>query len=158
MKIALRLAPIVSARLGVRLYRKAGVSIGHNTELRRGVYIEAPNSVQFGDNCFVNYDNRFINGGGDSKVLISNNVYIGPNCTFCTVSHKVGSHDQRAGENIYGDIHINSGVWIGASSTILIGVTIGEGSIIAAGSVVNRDVPSNEMWGGVPARKIKDLQ
>lgn len=52
---------------------------------------------------------------------------------------------------------IDDNVWIRANSTILQGVTIGNGAVIAAGAVVTKDVPAHEIWGGAPARKIKSL-
>lgn len=54
-------------------------------------------------------------------------------------------------------VTVGSNVWIGANCVLLPGVTIGDNALIAAGSVVSRDVPPNEIWGGVPARKLKDV-
>ena len=54
-------------------------------------------------------------------------------------------------------IHIGRHVWIGANATVLPGVTIGEGAIVAAGAVVTKDVPKNTMVGGVPARVIRTI-
>jgi len=54
-------------------------------------------------------------------------------------------------------VHSGNNVWIGANTVILRGVSIGDGAVIAAGAVVNHDVPSYEIWGGVPARKIRNL-
>ena len=55
-------------------------------------------------------------------------------------------------------IHIGRNVWIGAGAMILPGVTIGENAIIAAGAVVNRDVPANMIVGGVPARELREIR
>jgi len=52
---------------------------------------------------------------------------------------------------------VGANVWVGANCVLLPGVTIGDNALIAAGSVVTRDVPPNEIWGGVPARKLKDV-
>ena len=54
-------------------------------------------------------------------------------------------------------VTVGTNVWVGANCVLLPGVTIGDNSLIAAGSVVSRDVPPNEIWGGVPARKLKDI-
>jgi acetyltransferase-like isoleucine patch superfamily enzyme len=54
-------------------------------------------------------------------------------------------------------VTVGTNVWVGANCVLLPGVTIGDNSLIAAGSVVSRDVPPNEIWGGVPARKLKDV-
>jgi maltose O-acetyltransferase len=54
-------------------------------------------------------------------------------------------------------VTVGNNVWVGANCVLLPGITIGDNSLIAAGSVVSRDVPPNEIWGGVPARKLKDV-
>lgn len=54
-------------------------------------------------------------------------------------------------------VHIGKNVWIGANAVILRGVSIGDGAIVAAGAVVNHDIPAHEIWGGIPAKKIKKL-
>lgn len=69
----------------------------------------------------------------------------------------MGSASQRAGKNIYSSISVGDGVWTGANSTILPGVSIGDEAIIAAGAVVCKNVPTNELCGGVPAHFIKML-
>ena len=60
--------------------------------------------------------------------------------------------------NIYADVILENDVWIGTGVKILPGVTIGKGSVIAAGAVVTKDVPPYTLWGGVPAKKIKDIR
>ncbi|MEE1084340.1 MAG: DapH/DapD/GlmU-related protein [Paludibacteraceae bacterium] len=77
-------------------------------------------------------------------------------CFICP-SHVIGDETKRAGRGTYGNIIIGDGTWIGARSTILSGVSVGKGCIIAAGSIVNKDVPDNTMVGGVPAKIIKRL-
>ena len=54
-------------------------------------------------------------------------------------------------------IHIGKNVWIGANSMVLPGVTIGDGAVIAAGAIVTKDVPANTIFGGIPAKKIKNI-
>lgn len=68
-------------------------------------------------------------------------------------NHKIGSNGLKEGFT-FKEITIGKNVWIGANSTVLQGVSIGDGAVIAAGAVVTKDVPSYEIWG-VPARFIK---
>lgn len=65
--------------------------------------------------------------------------------------------NKRAGNSYYKPITVGKGVWSGANATILPGVHIGEGAIIAAGAVVNKDIEKNCLYGGVPAKLIRYL-
>lgn len=91
------------------------------------------------------------------------NIYIGPRCDvgpgveFILGGHEIGSEERRAGKGTVLPISIESGCWIGAKSIILGGVNIGKGSIVAAGSVVTRDVPSNTLVAGIPAAIKRSL-
>lgn len=78
-------------------------------------------------------------------------------CTFVTGSHEIAGPNQRAGSEQSGPISIGDGTWIGASVTVLPGVAIGVGAVIAAGSVVVRDVAPNTLVAGVPAAFVKLL-
>ena len=74
-----------------------------------------------------------------------------------TVTHEIGKKSCRAGKNISKSIKIGKGCWIGANSTILPGVTIEDGTIIGAGSVVTKNCKSNSCYVGCPAHRIKEL-
>ena len=137
-------------------YHLVGIDF-NNAEIRSNVLITNPNKVIIGDNCFINHGVSILLGGSEYGVTIGNNVYIGPNSLLTTITHKIGGENKRAGENQYLPIAIGDGAWIGAHCTILPGVEIGKGSVIAAGSVVVNDVPPNVMVGGVPAQVIKQL-
>lgn len=97
------------------------------------------------------------------EIIIDDNVKIGGGvCIYDTDFHSLNpslrldnNADQQDKKS--NAVHIKSNVFIGAHSTILKGVTIGENAIIGACSVVARDVPDNEIWAGNPARFIKDL-
>lgn len=103
---------------------------------------------------FLN-NNVFISG--NETISIGCNVYIAFDVLITTNSHEIGTESQRATGNIYSPVTIEDGVWIGARSTILPGVVIKKGCVIAAGSVVNRDCEPNGLYAGVPAKRIKDL-
>ncbi|RAX43840.1 hypothetical protein DQ354_18685 [Arthrobacter sp. AQ5-06] len=82
---------------------------------------------------------------------------IGPFVRLVTDSHELGPSAKRGGANKWPPIVIGDGTWIGASVTVLGGVTIGKGCVIAAGAVVVHDIPDNSLAGGVPAKVIKKL-
>lgn len=96
-----------------------------------------------------------------NKVEISDYVFIGGGCKIWdTDFHSTNPHERRHIDNINvktAGIKICEYAFIGGGATILKGVTIGENSVVAAGSVVTRSIPDNEIWGGNPARFIRKL-
>lgn len=97
-----------------------------------------------------------------NKIKIGNNVKIGGNVAiYDTDFHSLDFNERNADPEILNintkPIFIENGVFIGAHSTILKGVTIGENSIIAACSVVTKSIPKNEIWGGNPAKLIRKI-
>lgn len=93
----------------------------------------------------------------EAPILIGECCDIGPAVEFITGGHIIGPASRRAGSGTAKPIVINDGCWIGASARILGGVNIGAGSVVAAGSVVTRDVPANVLVAGVPAVFKKKL-
>lgn len=135
-----------------------GLHLGNKVEIRGNVFMDRPSQIFIADNCFVNQGCEFHVGyGTEHTIELEENVFLGPRVSLICVSHEFGPSDKRAGNNIYKSIKISKGAWIGANTTILQGVTIGKGAVIAAGSVVTKDIPSNQLWGGVVAKYIKDL-
>ena len=107
-----------------------------------------------GNNVFINYNCFF---DALDNIIIGDNCNLAYGITISTSSHLIGDASRRAGENISQKVIIGKGSWIGARVTVLPGVTIGDGCIIAAGSLVNKDCDANSIYGGVPAQKIKSL-
>lgn len=95
----------------------------------------------------------------NAKIVIGNGTIIAPKSSFLTSNHNYGSDNIKAipydNVNFVGDITIGEGVWIGESVIILCNVKIGNGAVIAAGSVVTKNVPEFAVVGGNPARVIK---
>lgn len=125
------------------------VYIGHNTILKAYHY----NKMRIGQDTWIGQDCFFHSAGG---IDIGNEVGIGPKVSIITSQHRPNKKEIPVllSELEFGRVIIENGSDIGVNSTILPGVTIGKGSIIAAGAVVNKDVPPFEIWGGVPAKKI----
>jgi maltose O-acetyltransferase len=92
-----------------------------------------------------------------ANILIGDRVRIGHNVSLLTISHEIGEEWLRSGSNTASPIKIGDGVWLASHVTVLGGVTIGAGSIVAAGAMVTRDVPPNTLVAGIPARVQKHL-
>jgi acetyltransferase-like isoleucine patch superfamily enzyme len=116
-------------------------------------YTAAGNEIRVGRNVFVNQNCTFYDLGG---LDIADDVMIGPNVSIITTSHPIAPSQRRA-FTIGRPIVIEKGVWIATGATIIGGVTVGENSVVAAGSVVTRDVPANTLVGGNPARVIRSI-
>lgn len=105
---------------------------------------------------FINYGCIFHTScSEDSYIKIGENCDIAPQCMFMCTSHKIGVPDRRAGDLTHNGIEIGDGCWLGARVLVLPGVKVGNGSIIGAGSVVTKDIESNVIAAGVPAKVIR---
>ena len=134
-----------------------GLIHGRNLVISRRGFIERPKQVRFGNDVFINKYYQFHTGCSDATIIIGDNVWVGMDVCFVCSTHEIGDKIQRAGKRLYKDIVVGKGCWIGARTTILPGVTIVEGCIIAAGSIVTKDVHANTLYGGAPAKFIKNL-
>ena len=133
----------------VNLY---GCSIGDYSKV--GTFVEIQKNASVGKNCKIS-SHTFICEG----VHIEDNVFIGHNVTFINDKYPRATNvdgglqtesDWKVVETV-----IKKGASIGSSSTILCGITVGENAIVGAGSVVTKDVPSNSIVAGVPAKPLK---
>jgi len=109
--------------------------------------------ISVGCNVFVNQNCTFYDLGG---LDIADDVMIGPNVSIITSGHPIEPSQRRAAV-VAKPIAIERNVWIAAGATIIGGVTIGENSVVAAGSVVTKNVPPNTFVGGNPARLIRSI-
>ncbi|MGL4850586.1 MAG: DapH/DapD/GlmU-related protein [Clostridium sp.] len=108
--------------------------------------------IRFGKDIFINKGCMFVDLGG---IELEDNVLIGPEVKILSVNHPMEIENRR--DVILKGVKVKRNVWIGAGATICPGVTIGENSIIGAGSVVTKDVPTNTVYAGVPAKFIKNI-
>lgn len=141
---------LTSERRFSRRLRSRGVLLAASASVSEGVRIEP--GVIVGAHSWVNAG-AFIEDG----TRIGERVAIGPSVTICTVTHQIGPESARAGQPVNKPVVIGDGCWLGASVTVLPGVTIGRGCVIAAGAVVREDCDPNGLYAGVPARRVRDL-
>lgn len=148
-----------SVKLGdVDIPLPESVSIGKDCEIEHKVRLRVgggwqQGAIKIGERTFIGYGTQ-INIG--SKFVLGNDCLIAPNCLFSDAHHCFDDLDVliRKQKCIYVPIQICDNVWLGSGVTVLQGVTINDGAIVAAGAVVTKDVPKNEIWGGIPAKKI----
>lgn len=107
-----------------------------------------------GENGFINYNCTFLD---TAKIYLGKNILIGPNVQFYPPMHPLDWRERATGIEYGLPIAIGDDCWIGGSSVICPGVTIGNRCVIAAGAVVTKNVPDDSMVAGVPARIIRDL-
>ena len=125
------------------------------------VWIAKTFNCDCGKNIFIGNDftgNHNLTILDIREVYIGNHVMIGPNTLITTVGHPLSPNGRRQYHAFAQPVRIGNDVWIGGNVTILPGVTIGNNVVVAAGAVVTEDVPDNTLVGGVPARKIKEIE
>lgn len=134
------------------ILRLSGVSIGSSCLIMAGLRIPRHANLSIGNDVFINYDCYF---DLNADVVIGNGVRIADHVRLLTGTHLVGENDRRAGSLIMKPVVIGDGCWIGSSVTVLPGVTVGRGCVIAAGSVVIRDCDQDGLYAGVPAVRLR---
>lgn len=128
--------------------------IGENPFVEPNFYCDYGYNIEAGANFYSNHNLVILDC---AKVKIGNNVWIGPNCGIYTATHPLNSEERTAGIEFAKPITIGNNVWIGGNVCILPGVSIGDNTVIGAGSVVVKDIPSNVLAVGNPCKPIKSV-
>tara|TARA_B110000114_G_C14843236_1_gene297553 strand:+ start:115 stop:597 length:483 start_codon:yes stop_codon:yes gene_type:complete len=123
--------------------------IGQQTYFLMGLEIRKGENISIGNNCVIN--KKVLLDGRGGNLIIGNNVDIAQETNIWTLEHDV--HDDYHKDK-GADVIIEDYVWIASRCTILPGVTIGRGAVVASNSVVTKDVPQMSIVGGVPAKII----
>ena len=129
-------------------------------EIKGDIVITAPFycdygfNISVGKNFYTNHNCTILDG---AKVEFGDNVFIAPNCVFSTAGHAIDAEQRGKGLEIALPIKVGNNVWFGANVSVLPGVTIGDNTIIGAGSVVNKDIPSGVIAVGNPCRVIREI-
>lgn len=130
------------------------VTLDKGSEIREFTVIEMLNGrLTLGQNTVIGY-HSFFQCTGD--LIIGNGSLLGPHVVCVTSSHPVNDQPLVGQPLIRGEITIGDNVWIGANVTVGYNTSIGSNAIVAANSFVNKEIPPNEIWGGVPAKKIRN--
>lgn len=137
-------------------WRMVGVKLGQGVSFCGRGWIYGRGLLEIGEHTWLSPGVVF-HTNTRASIAIGNKCDIGPGVEFITGSHLIGNADRRAGEGTALSISIGDGCWVGAKSIILGGVSIGGGSIIAAGSVVTKSIPANSLVAGVPAAIKRSL-
>ena len=129
-------------------------------DMGRDIWIEPPfhmaygTNVHIGDYFYANFNLVIVD---DIDVYIGNNVMIAPNVTITPTGHPVDAELRRPGSQFSIPVRIGNDVWIGSNAVILPGVTIGDNSVIGAGSVVTHDIPANVVAVGNPCLVLREI-
>jgi acetyltransferase-like isoleucine patch superfamily enzyme len=133
--------------------RLTGVTVDESFWLMQPFYTDFGKNIRVGRNVFVNHACEFMDRGG---ITIGDDVLIGPKVNLVTINHPLEPTRRRS--TYCAPIVIEKGAWLGASVSVMPGVTIGEYAVVAANAVVTRDVPAYTVVGGIPARVIRSIE
>ena len=167
---------IALARCRAHLTAFQGAQVGRKCLIGKGFRIERPWQVSMGTRCMIQDlvwlnlvsdsgnltvgDYTFIGRGTEievsNRITIGNNGLIAPNVYITDHNHGIEpGTPMNAQQCKASPVEIGNDVWIGTGCTILPGIKIGDGAVVAAGAVVTKDIPSNAIVGGVPAKILR---
>ncbi|MBA5761877.1 sugar O-acetyltransferase [Vibrio sp. 404] len=136
------------------LFQQLFAQFGETSIIRSPFSCEFGQTISIGDKTFINMNATFLDG---APITIGNHVLIGPNAQFYTASHSLDHLSRRNWETFCKPIIVEDDVWIGGNVVINQGVTIGARSVIAANTVVTKDLAADGLYGGTPAKLIRRI-
>jgi len=129
--------------------------LGNTSEtllIEQPFYCDYGYNIEIGSNFYANMNCIILD---EAKVSFGNNVFIAPGCGFYTAGHPLDVQQRNKGLEYAYPISIGNNVWIGAHVCVLPGVTIGDNTVIGAGSVVTKNIPANVLAAGNPCKVIR---
>lgn len=129
-------------------------SMGERVFIESPVHMSYGSNVHMGTRVYANFNLVIVD---DIDVNIGDRVMFGPSVTISATGHPVYHEYRFRGAHFSLPVNIGSGVWVGANTTILPGVTIGENAVIGAGSVVTKDIPANTLAMGTPCKVVREI-
>ena len=131
-------------------------------EIGENCYIEPPfhanfggHQCHFGKNVYANYNLTAVD---DTHIYVGDNTMIAPNVILASAAHPLDPEERRKGYQYNQPVHIGKNCWLGAGVIVVPGVSIGDDTVIGAGSVVTKDIPSGVVAVGNPCRVIKEVK
>ena len=137
-----------------KILRELFGALGENALVEKNIRVDYGFNVRAGDNFFCNYDCVFLDC---APITFGNNVFIAPQCGFYAVNHPLDAALRNSGVEKGLPITVGNDVWFGGGVKVMPGVTIGDNVVIGGGSVVVKDIPSNSLAVGNPARVVKHI-
>jgi len=128
----------------------SGAPLDSSSYIQPPFFINIGRFTRIGKNVYINHACSFLDMG---TITIEDDVLIGPKVNVLSELHPVNPAERHS--LMAKPVVIKRNAWIGAGATIMPGVTVGENSVVAAGAVVNKDVPDNSVVGGIPAKLIR---
>ena len=153
---------LFSRKRMIRLCQKKFLSFGISSEVRPGAYVVGCSQISIGERVVIR-PASMIHGESNSiknTIIIDDNVMMGSGVHIYVENHRFDNRDLDIidqGHSPAKLVHLKRGCWIGANAIILPGVVVGENSVVAAGSVVSKEVPKGTVVAGNPARVIKEI-
>ena len=135
-----------------RIFKKLFKNYGENNVIKDNFVCNFGSNISIGDNCYFNHGVTILDS---FEVEIGNNVFLAPNVVISAVTHPLVAEKRR--ELIIKKVTIEDDVWIGTGAVILPGVRIGDNSVIGAGSIVTKDIPSDVVAVGNPCKVLRDI-
>ena len=111
--------------------------------------------AEIGENCYANYNLTAVD---DTHIYVGDNTMIAPNVILASAAHPLDPEERRKGYQYNQPVHIGKNCWLGAGVIVVPGVSIGDDTVIGAGSVVTKDIPSGVVAVGNPCRVIKEIK
>lgn len=137
------------------LIKKILGSVRENFLIEQSFQCDYGYNIEIGENFYSNHNLVILD---PAKVTFGDNVFIGPNCGFYTAEHPLDAETRNKGLEAAKPIKVGNNVWFGGNVVVLPGVTIGDNTVIGAGSVVTKNIPSNVVAAGNPCKVIKQLE
>ncbi len=137
------------------LLRKMFAEIGENCYIEPPLHANwAGRHVHFGDNVYANFNLTLVD---DTHIYVGSCTMLGPNVTLATAGHPILPQLRAQGYQYNRPVHIGKNCWLGAGVVVLPGVSIGDNTVVGAGSVVTRDLPANVVAAGNPCRVLRPV-